>query len=429
MLQERECCSVWGCKEPEVILPARLEDSRAEVVNTTCVAVTFTVPPGLGGMAASYQISFSSGLAGHPDADRWPQQEAEPEGGLLPGGGDLFADPRGRALLCNLVPNLQYFLRVSLLLSDHPGQAAVGDIVTVKIPPPAPATPPPVPVVYIDLELEAVTVGTTTAKIVWRHFNVTEEKPYIDGVQLRYTVLQAGDIPASLIPEVSPFIHRDINYFRLEELQPDTRYEVEVDLIPIPATSKELYSGKRLTFTTAKHVDIYDFTPKLFVFNVTAVSAEVGWTGVPSPDQKFVNIYRLIYHSLNPNSVRDESSVFKISKIDSPKRIWVSGLEADLEYQIWLEAYLTNGKTKQSNVVQFRTESGTNSLREEQAVPAAAPARAAAGGDYYGSMVAAAIIATLALLALVVILYFYLRRHTTYTATITKVYMLHNHDQ
>ena len=76
--------------------------------------------------------------------------------------------------------------------------------------------------------------------------------------------------------------------------------------------------------------------------------------------------------------------------------------------QIWLEAYLTNGRISQSNVVEFRSLSAA-----PQTLPALGQEKAAAG-DYYSSMVAAAIVATFALMGLAVVLYFYLRRHTTY---------------
>jgi hypothetical protein len=94
--------------------------------------------------------------------------------------------------------------------------------------------------------------------------------------------------------------------------------------------------------------------------------------------------------------------------------------------QVWLEAYLTNGKMKKSNVAEFRTlasaaDSGgggaLSPLIGEKAKPAGAakPPR-----DFYGGMVAAAVIATFGLLAFVVVLYFYMKRNITYKATITK---------
>ena len=109
------------------------------------------------------------------------------------------------------------------------------------------------------------------------------------------------------------------------------------------------------------------------------------------------------------NSIRDESSVFKISKLDSPKRIRVSSLVSDQEYQIWLEAYLTNGKTIQSNVITFHTETV-----DPSALPTTRDEGVVEEHSYYSSMVAAAIVATFALMGLAIILFFYLRRHTTY---------------
>ena len=42
----------------------------------------------------------------------------------------------------------------------------------------------------------------------------------------------------------------------------------------------------------------------------------------------------MIYHANSLNHVRDEASVFKISKIDSPKRMYITDLQPDLEYQV-----------------------------------------------------------------------------------------------
>ncbi len=93
---------------------------------------------------------------------------------------------------------------------------------------------------------------------------------------------------------------------------------------------------------------------------------------------------------------------------------------------MWLEAYLTNGKMKKSNVAEFRTlasaaDSGGGALSPligEKAKPAGAAKPP--GRDFYGGMVAAAVIATFGLLAFVVVLYFYMKRNITYKATITK---------
>jgi len=301
------------------------------------------------------------------------------------------------------------------VLEEDETSPIVGEVVHTKIPlPEVSVDVDQVDEIYVDMNLTASRITTDSARITWRHLAEIDEKPNIDGIQLRYQILdKTTDYPLTVVPETSPFIHRDTNYYVFENLKPDTKYEIELDLIPIHEPKIIFWSGKKAQFVTREYVDPYDFLPQLSVLNITWNSVEVGWTGIPSPDQKFVNIYRVIYHSINSDITREESSVFKISKLDSPKRLVVNGLDSDLEYQIWLEAYLTNGKIVKSNVEEFRTHTSSYSL----AVPRTDEAQST---DYYQSMVAAAIIAALALLVLVVILYFYLKRHTTYKANITK---------
>ena len=410
---DRECCLIWGCGDPPFAPPDELLGAAAAAVNDTCISVSFDLPPSVGGLAGWYSVSYSTLAAGHPDAARWPAQKVEVPGGKIPDPALDAASERGAAVICSLVPNVDYLFRPALVLAEHEDQPVIGEIVTGRTAAAASTTlAPGCGVVYLDMELAATAVTTTSARISWRPFDEEEEKPHIDGVQLRHIVLRDG-IPVSHVPSTSPFIHRDTNYFRLEGLAPSTEYEVELDLIPVPGSCREQFSGRVLQLTTPPQVDPYNFAPVLSILNTSAHSVEVGWTGVPSPDQKFVNIYRVIYHSLGSEVAREESSVFKISKIDSPKRLVVTGLEPALRYQVWLESYLTNGKIVKSNVEEFTTLASS-------APPSSLPTSQADTSDYYQSMVAASIIAALAILVLVVILYFYLKRHTTYKATITK---------
>ena len=413
---DRTCCTIWACPPVKQRpcggnIPAKLLGTEASPYNDSCVTVEFEQPECVAGLEGWYRVNLSPLVGAHHNPDGWPARRLNTSTGHLPTEQVLFGESQLSSVqLCSLEPGSHYLLRPSIVLEDHQDLPIVGDIVSVKTPITVSTTPQPL-VVYVDMELEAVMVGTDSAKITWRHFDVETEKPHIDGVQLRSIILK-GDIPDSVVPVTSPFIHRDTNYYLLEALIPDTKYEIEVDLIPVPGSGKEIYSGKRLTFTTKKLVDLYNFSPELEVVNVSRDSVEVAWTGVPSPDQKYVNIYRVIYHSINSDREVRESSVFKISNIDSPKRITVTRLDSELDYQIWLEAYLTNGKIIKSNVQEFRT------LPRD---PSAQPAKTGqTENNYYQSMVAAAIVAAVALFALFIILYFYLKRHTTYTATITK---------
>ena len=65
----------------------------------------------------------------------------------------------------------------------------------------------------------------------------------------RYVELEDGKA-ASGVPGTTPFIHRDTNFFLLEDLKPDTEYSVDVYLIPVPLAEQELASDDVLTFRT-----------------------------------------------------------------------------------------------------------------------------------------------------------------------------------
>merc|ERR1719264_1907005 len=254
-------------------------------------------------MKAFYSVGYSVLAAGHPDPSNWPAARISPPGGKIPESSDQVTSrgtDRDQALVCSLVPGLDYLFQPSVVLEEQEDSPIIGDIVSSKIPPPQILTPDPAPspFEYLDMRMAATKVTTNSARVSWRSFNETSEKPDIDSVQLRYILLE-NDIPVSIVP--------------------------------VPGAKTEFYNGIPLKFSTEEFIDQYDFKPALSVLNVSDHAVEVGWSGVPSPDQKFVNIYRVIYHSISSNVVREESSVFKISKIDSPKKLSVTGLEPGLD--------------------------------------------------------------------------------------------------
>jgi hypothetical protein len=173
---------------------------------------------------------------------------------IHPKQGSFFVNENSetKVVLTELLPNQQYFLRVALHIRDgneEPDLVVMSEILT--------ASTPPVQIIPIlnDIEIRSIDVKLTvddlkssSAFVSWRFFTFNE-KQFIDGVQIRFTKLVNG-YPASGVPGTTPFIHRDTNFFLLEDLLPDTEYQVDLYLIPVPKAKIELTSGTIRTFKT-----------------------------------------------------------------------------------------------------------------------------------------------------------------------------------
>ncbi|XP_055922788.1 putative epidermal cell surface receptor isoform X4 [Eupeodes corollae] len=422
-IPEDECCKHWACAPSAAKVPlptsnglssnnlqSDLKVITLEAIDSRKVRIVFTVPEAYVNLHGRVELRYTN--SSNNDTSTWESQVfAPPE--------DLIATSQLEFDLPNLEPNSMYKVIIKLILKDLNSQPS-SQIYIVHTPPDRTITPPP-PISdyrpdfeytlnnFEDPELKISSVNSTWLQMSWNKLS-NEELEYIDGLQLKYKEL------TEMVYDSTPPIHRTLSSYKIENLKPDTGYEIALFYIPLAGHGAELRAGNVVKLRTPPNVDMFAFNVTVNVTKVKSTSVEVLWNGVPFPEDKYVNIYRIIYQS---DSGKEDSSVFKISKSDSSTGNLIMNLKSGTKYRLWLEMYLTSGNIKKSNVVNFVTKPGVSIPPAKTDKLSTASVGDPSVGDYYGLLVVVSVIAALAIMSNLVLLLILTRRRVHQTATIT----------
>ncbi|XP_060826436.1 putative epidermal cell surface receptor [Bombus pascuorum] len=371
-----------------------------EALDENTVRLVFTVPQVLVGLHGRVELRYTNDKTNF-DVSTWKSQVFAPPN-------DLIATPQLEFELGDLKPSTEYKVKITVKLKDlaNSPTSKIYSVRTLEKRMEATTLPPQIP---IDAELHVTETNSTWINVMWRKFTEYESQ-FIDGVQLRYKENDAK------VYAGTPLIHRAVRNYVIENLRPSTAYEIGILFVPFPGQLTELVNEKTIEVTTSMEPNPYSFDVKVEIKTIKSTGVEVTWTGVPYPEDKYVNIYRAIYQS---DSGKEDTSTFKIAKSDLHPKTVISDLKPGTRYRLWLEVYLTNGRIKKSNVQDFVTKPGVllpATVSQQAGKLASLPLHE---GDYYGPLVVVAIVASLAILSTLILLMMLMKRRTSSKADIS----------
>ncbi|GBP13449.1 Putative epidermal cell surface receptor [Eumeta japonica] len=409
----------------------------------TSVKMLFGLPPVLVGLRGSVDLRYTDN--DDDDISRWQSQVFAPVD-------EILTTSRLEFRLAGLKPSTTYRLKGKLFLHSLPVEPE-SEIFSVKT--------QDLPLIEekhrdIDSQLTVVEVNDTTARLSWRHF-ADDELPFIDGIQVRYRPV------GQPIYTMTELLHHSRSNADLKELRPGSRYEASLVLVPPMQAATELRDLKTVEFTTAPHIDPYDWSVIIEANTVGSQAAELHWHGIPEPAERWVRVYRAAHECGTGRA--QEHDAFKLATRDQSPVITITGLKADTRCRVWLELFLVNGKVKTSNVLEITTKSldsdhhidsanlvadqtrkshahifsrwrdwhspwrhppvlpykATINTIEASSVAGARDAHATGRGDYYGALVVVGVVAALGALASLLLLLVVIRRHRPHSVPITPV--------
>ncbi|XP_045125516.1 uncharacterized protein LOC123512922 isoform X3 [Portunus trituberculatus] len=362
-------------------------------LDASTIHLIFTTPTVYQGLPGELFLRYTSDSEGQPDPNTWMREVLVPMGSLI-------LQSEWDHILTGLEPATEYTLQ--LVLTVQRAEPIFSPVFTYTTMEEAtdPPTTTPLPRLDIDAELYASEITKMSAKVSWRSFS-DYELQYIDGVQVKYTQKN------NLIPKFSQLFHHNNDQMDLRDLQPDSTYTVDLVFITHENQTTKVTNTKPITFTTLPEEDPYDFEIGIRTGKITSQTAELLYSGIPEPEVKYVSVYRVVY--INDNE-RTDSQTFKIPQSGQDKMVYISELKPDVKYVVWLEAFLSNGRKKKSNVVEFSTKAGQLPKPEKSEID---PNEVESNGEnYYPALVAVALIAAVACLGFLALLVILLRKQS-----------------
>lgn len=435
-----ELCPYVVCNKTDI--GRGVKNVTAVVLNATSMRIDFVLPNIYVGLYGHAEILYTMDLT-HSE-DTWSKE-------VFSGPSNQFESSRLTHEMNGLQPDTEYHLKVQVVIRNTKNVDS-SDVITVRMPPLPTTTTTTTsttlpPKISIDAQILVSEVQPTSAKVSWRAYNAFERR-FIDGVQLQYRKRSGGDDNGGAGEEESaaaaaaagdthaePFgqwslttlIHRDVTHMTLRDLKPDSDYDVDIVFVPPTNVTTEVLSFNSVGFHTLPIHDDFEFNLTLTVDKVTSQSVELIWTGVPYPEHKYVNVYRILFMVAGMPRGVEPMYVYRSPK-GNQFQFTVDGLVPSTNYTVWMEAYLINGRTRASNNITVLTKVGPSVSKDTEKEKHESLGGTNGignhvdgdeGQDYAAALIVVGLIAALVTLGFVVLLVILLRKQSSAKAPIT----------
>ncbi|XP_022248827.1 LOW QUALITY PROTEIN: putative epidermal cell surface receptor [Limulus polyphemus] len=393
-----------------------LQNVNVMAVNATTARIRFTLPSLLVGLVGHAELHFTTDPS-TPESEWKVQKFARPN--------RLFDTSNIEYYMSGLHPETTYFFQIHIKI-DALQNGPKSEIFKLVLPSLTTTTSTTTsttlpPMIMLDARLTSESIDSNTVRVIWRDFE-PQEKRFIDGIRLKYKLVNEGEDRW----KTTPIIHRDVTSYIIRNLMPGVAYIVDIEFMTPGDILTHLVSTKPVEIKTIpKPKDIYNFEVKLDQGIVGPYSTDFVLQGVPIPISKYVHVVRVMYNS-DTNS--DQAQIFKVPKTN---KISIENLEPGKRYKLWVDLYLTNGKTVSSDVIDFMTKAGapkppTTIKNGKEDVVKEAEALQGTSNDsntkkaYYVALIIVAIVAAVAGLGFIVLLIILMKKQSSAKAPITR---------